>query len=113
MASPLPAKNSEHFFERAFFRLTTNDCYAKLSGMQTISVSADFAAAVRERRLARGWTYAELSARSGVSGPMLFQIERRKSVPSLTVAEKIAGAFELPLAELLAADKPNKETARC
>ncbi|MGH2951190.1 MAG: helix-turn-helix domain-containing protein, partial [Solirubrobacterales bacterium] len=46
----------------------------------------------------------DLSARSGVSAPMLSQVERGETSPTLAVAERIAGGLELSLSQLLRLD---------
>jgi len=53
-------------------------------------------------RAARGWSLAELAERSTVSKAMLSKIERGESSPTATVLVKIASAFGLTLAKLLA-----------
>jgi transcriptional regulator with XRE-family HTH domain len=53
-------------------------------------------------RTAQGWSLAELSERSSVSKAMLSKIERGESSPTATVLAKIAAAFGLTLAKLLA-----------
>ena len=53
-------------------------------------------------RTARGWSLAELAERSTVSKAMLSKIERGESSPTATVLVKIASAFGLTLAKLLA-----------
>ena len=47
----------------------------------------------------------ELSERSGVSAPMLSQVERGDTSPTLAVAERIAGGLELTLSQLLRLDE--------
>jgi transcriptional regulator with XRE-family HTH domain len=47
----------------------------------------------------------ELAERSGVSAPMLSQVERGETSPTLAVAEKIAGGLELSLSQLLRLDE--------
>ena len=47
----------------------------------------------------------ELSERSGVSAPMLSQVERGDTSPTLTVAGKIATGLELTLSQLLRLDE--------
>lgn len=46
-----------------------------------------------------------LAERSGVSAPMLSQVERGETSPTLSVAEKIAGGLELSLSQLLRLDE--------
>lgn len=47
----------------------------------------------------------DLSERSGVSAPMLSQVERGETSPTLAVAERIAGGLELSLSQLLRLDE--------
>jgi XRE family transcriptional regulator, regulator of sulfur utilization len=67
------------------------------------------APAVGERvnalREAMGLSLRELAERSGVSAPMLSQVERGETSPTLAVAEKIAGGLELSLSQLLRLDE--------
>ena len=47
----------------------------------------------------------DLAERSGVSAPMLSQVERGETSPTLAVAERIAGGLELSLSQLLRLDE--------
>jgi XRE family transcriptional regulator, regulator of sulfur utilization len=47
----------------------------------------------------------DLADRSGVSAPMLSQVERGDTSPTLAVAEKIAGGLDLTLSQLLRLDE--------
>jgi transcriptional regulator with XRE-family HTH domain len=47
----------------------------------------------------------DLSERSGVSAPMLSQVERGETSPTLAVAEKIAAGLDLSLSQLLRLDE--------
>ena len=47
----------------------------------------------------------DLAERSGVSAPMLSQVERGETSPTLIVAEKIAAGLELTLSQLLRLDE--------
>src|SRR4051812_50171185 len=47
----------------------------------------------------------ELALRSGVSAPMLSQVERGETSPTLAVAERIAAGLELTLSQLLRLDE--------
>src|SRR3954453_6267873 len=47
----------------------------------------------------------DLAQRSGVSAPMLSQVERGETSPTLAVAEKIAAGLELTLSQLLRLDE--------
>jgi XRE family transcriptional regulator, regulator of sulfur utilization len=47
----------------------------------------------------------DLAERSGVSAPMLSQVERGETSPTLAVAERIASGLELTLSQLLRLDE--------
>jgi len=47
----------------------------------------------------------DLAARSGVSAPMLSQVERGETSPTLVVAERIAAGLDLTLSQLLRLDE--------
>src|SRR5919201_6189408 len=47
----------------------------------------------------------DLAERSGVSAPMLSQVERGETSPTLTVAARIAAGLELTLSQLLRIDE--------
>jgi transcriptional regulator with XRE-family HTH domain len=47
----------------------------------------------------------DLAERSGVSAPMLSQVERGETSPTISVAERIAGGLELNLSQLLRLDE--------
>lgn len=56
-------------------------------------------------REARGLSLRDLAERSGVSAPMLSQVERGDTSPSIAVATKIAGGLGLSLSQLLRLDE--------
>jgi len=60
---------------------------------------------VRALREAAGLSLRDLAARSGVSAPMLSQVERGETSPTLSVAARIAGGLELRLSQLLRLDE--------
>ena len=66
------------------------------------SLESYLAHRIADLRTARGWSLAELAERSTVSKAMLSKIERGESSPTATVLAKIASAFGLTLAKLLA-----------
>ena len=66
------------------------------------SSSIQIAERLRLERAARGWTLAELAERSGVSRAMISKIERHEASPTATVLVRLAGAFDLTLAGLIA-----------
>src|SRR6478672_6752830 len=52
-----------------------------------------------------GLSLRDLAERSGVSAPMLSQVERGETSPTLAVAGKIAAGLELSLSQLLRLDE--------
>ena len=52
-----------------------------------------------------GLSLRDLAERSGVSAPMLSQVERGETSPTLAVAAKIAAGLELTLSQLLRLDE--------
>ncbi|MDE1938871.1 MAG: helix-turn-helix transcriptional regulator [Alphaproteobacteria bacterium] len=64
--------------------------------------AAQIAERVRMERESRGWSLADLAARSDVSKAMLSKIEREEVSPTATLLGRIATAFRMTLAEMLA-----------
>ncbi len=60
---------------------------------------------VRRLREAKGWSLRDLARQTGVSAPMLSQVERAETSPTLQVATKIASGLELSLSQLLRLDE--------
>ncbi len=60
---------------------------------------------IKALREAAGLSLRDLTARSGVSAPMLSQVERGETSPTLTVAARIAAGLELRLSQLLRLDE--------
>jgi XRE family transcriptional regulator, regulator of sulfur utilization len=60
---------------------------------------------VRALREAMGLSLRDLSERTGVSAPMLSQVERGETSPTLAIAAKIAAGLELTLSQLLRLDE--------
>jgi transcriptional regulator with XRE-family HTH domain len=60
---------------------------------------------VRALREAMGLSLRDLAERSGVSAPMLSQVERGETSPTLAVAGRIAAGLELTLSQLLRLDE--------
>jgi XRE family transcriptional regulator, regulator of sulfur utilization len=67
-------------------------------------------ARVKALREAAGLSLRDLSERSGVSAPMLSQVERGETSPTLTVAARIAAGLELRLSQLLRLDEGGSVT---
>jgi XRE family transcriptional regulator, regulator of sulfur utilization len=62
-------------------------------------------ARIRALREAMDLSLRDLAERSGVSAPMLSQVERGETSPTLAVASRIAGGLELSLSQLLRLDE--------
>jgi transcriptional regulator with XRE-family HTH domain len=60
---------------------------------------------IRALRDAMGFSLRDLAERSGVSAPMLSQVERGETSPTLAVAGKIAAGLDLTLSQLLRLDE--------
>ena len=60
---------------------------------------------VRALREAMSLSLRDLADRSGVSAPMLSQVERGETSPTLAVAARIAGGLDLSLSQLLRLDE--------
>ncbi|HEV3048218.1 MAG TPA: XRE family transcriptional regulator [Solirubrobacteraceae bacterium] len=67
-------------------------------------------ARVKALRESSGLSLRDLSERSGVSAPMLSQVERGETSPTLTVAARIAAGLELRLSQLLRLDEDGAVT---
>jgi XRE family transcriptional regulator, regulator of sulfur utilization len=71
----------------------------------TTSANGAVGLRVRALRESMDLSLRDLSERSGVSAPMLSQVERGETSPTLAVAEKIAAGLELTLSQLLRLDE--------
>src|SRR5215208_7224433 len=60
---------------------------------------------VKSLREAMDLSLRELAERSGVSAPMLSQVERGETSPTLAIAERIAAGLDLSLSQLLRLDE--------
>jgi transcriptional regulator with XRE-family HTH domain len=60
---------------------------------------------VRRLREAKGFSLRDLARTAGVSAPMLSQVERGETSPTLQLATKIASGLELSLSQLLRLDE--------
>jgi XRE family transcriptional regulator, regulator of sulfur utilization len=65
---------------------------------------------VRALREAMDLSLRDLAVRSGVSAPMLSQVERGETSPTLQVASRIAAGLELRLSQLLRLDEGGSVT---
>jgi XRE family transcriptional regulator, regulator of sulfur utilization len=77
--------------------------------MTAIAATSDapeaLGARVRALREAMDLSLRDLAVRSGVSAPMLSQVERGETSPTLQVARRIAAGLELRLSQLLRLDE--------
>src|SRR3954467_12436276 len=60
---------------------------------------------IKALREAMGLSLRDLAERSGVSAPMLSQVERGETSPTLAVAARVAAGLELTLSQLLRLDE--------
>jgi XRE family transcriptional regulator, regulator of sulfur utilization len=67
-------------------------------------------ARVKALRESAGLSLRDLAERSGVSAPMLSQVERGETSPTLTVAVRIAHGLDLRLSQLLRLDEGGSVT---
>src|SRR5437667_12616480 len=70
-----------------------------------VTTAAHVGARVKALREAMDLSLRALAARSGVSAPMLSQVERGETSPTLQVAARIARGLELRLSQLLRLDE--------
>ena len=79
--------------------------------MNAATVSAHtLGSRIRALREAMDLSLRDLADRSGVSAPMLSQVERGETCPTLHVAERIASGLELRLSQLLRLDEEGAVT---
>jgi transcriptional regulator with XRE-family HTH domain len=62
-------------------------------------------ARIKALREAMDFSLRDLASQSGVSAPMLSQVERGETSPTLAVAQRIANGLELSLSQLLRLDE--------
>jgi transcriptional regulator with XRE-family HTH domain len=72
--------------------------------------SAVIGARVKALRESAGLSLRDLAERSGVSAPMLSQVERGETSPTLTIAARIASGLDLRLSQLLRLDEGGSVT---
>src|SRR3978361_310265 len=65
---------------------------------------------IKALREAMDFSLRDLAERSGVSAPMLSQVERGETSPTLQVAAKIAAGLDLRLSQLLRLDESSSVT---
>ncbi len=77
---------------------------------QSLTAPEVLGARVRALREAMDLSLRELAERSGVSAPMLSQVERGETSPTLQLAARIAAGLELRLSQLLRLDEDGAVT---
>jgi XRE family transcriptional regulator, regulator of sulfur utilization len=82
----------------------TNATETRTAGDIAIS-EGSVGARVKSLREAMDLSLRDLAERSGVSAPMLSQVERGDTSPTLAIAEKIASGLDLTLSQLLRLDE--------
>jgi XRE family transcriptional regulator, regulator of sulfur utilization len=65
---------------------------------------------IKALREAMGLSLRDLGEKAGVSAPMLSQVERGETSPTIAVAERIAGGLDLTLSQLLRLDESGAVT---
>ena len=75
-----------------------------------VDVPSPLGARIRALREAMDLSLRDLADRSGVSAPMLSQVERGETSPTLQVASRIAAGLELRLSQLLRLDEDGAVT---
>lgn len=70
-----------------------------------LDAAVEIGSRVKALREASGLSLRDLAERSGVSAPMLSQVERGETSPTLALAARIAAGLELRLSQLLRLDE--------
>ena len=78
--------------------------------MSVTDVNGGVGSRVRALREAMDLSLRDLAERSGVSAPMLSQVERGETSPTLQIAQRIAAGLELRLSQLLRLDEDGAVT---
>jgi len=85
--------------------------YARMATAEQTVISPEvLGARVRALREAMDLSLRDLAERSGVSAPMLSQVERGETSPTLQVASRIAAGLDLRLSQLLRLDEDGAVT---
>jgi transcriptional regulator with XRE-family HTH domain len=87
-----------------------SDDAARRDGASDLLDPIVIGARVKALREASSMSLRDLAARSGVSAPMLSQVERGETSPTLTVAGRIAAGLDLRLSQLLRLDEQGQVT---
>src|SRR4051794_41677880 len=77
----------------------------KPASVSALNTDGNVGARVKSLREAMSLSLRDLAERSGVSAPMLSQVERGETSPTLAVASRIASGLDLTLSQLLRLDE--------
>ena len=82
--------------------------------IESTGTDAMLAARLLTERESRGWTLADLAARSGVSRAMISRIERREASPTAALLGRLSAAFGLTMSQFFARmeDRSGGQVAR-
>jgi transcriptional regulator with XRE-family HTH domain len=83
------------------------------SPRKDIPVTAEAGGRIRALREAMDLSLRDLAERCGVSAPMLSQVERGETSPTLAVASRIASGLDLSLSQLLRLDEDHHVVVTC
>ena len=89
----------------AYARMPSKTANQGARSETTVTADGAVGARVRSLREAMDLSLRDLAERSGVSAPMLSQVERGDTSPTLAVAQKIAAGLDLTLSQLLRLDE--------
>jgi transcriptional regulator with XRE-family HTH domain len=111
-------KSTRRGAERTAARRSPKRVAQRAAQPRQASASADAAvvdpavigARVRALRESSGMSLRDLASRSGVSAPMLSQVERGETSPTLALAARIAAGLDLRLSQLLRLDEDGAVT---
>ena len=92
-----------------YARMTGNAAEAREPAADPLDPTV-IGARVRALREAMSLSLRDLAVRSGVSAPMLSQVERGETSPTLSVAARIAAGLDLRLSQLLRLDEEGAVT---
>ena len=107
-SGPTGADSAERRSHRRSYVITYSACQRRRRAPAehaAIDRGRDRRPRVRALREAMGLSLRDLAERSGVSAPMLSQVERGETSPTLAVAARIAAGLELTLSQLLRLDE--------
>src|SRR5438552_7401058 len=88
----------------------TYACMSMTASVPTPAPPESLGPRVRALREAMDLSLRDLAERSGVSAPMLSQVERGETSPTLQIASRIAAGLELRLSQLLRLDESGTVT---